>query len=244
MRIRITHDQQQQIWEEEHKKPYVLPQMDSDQMSSGVAKLTDWLAKKGEERGLRGIELGCGKGRNVIGLAKSGFEMTGIDFSVSAIKEAKRRAKKAGVANKTHFSVHDATLLWPFNSDSFDLAIDCFATTDIESEKGRKFAVSEMVRVLKPGGYLLAYMLSPDDEYHKEMIEASPAMERNAFLRPETGKFEKTFDRDEILYRYSQLQLVEEQRIEKTATFFGKQYSCNHFWMIFQKPLESNNVKY
>ena len=231
----ITHDQQRRIWEEEHKNPYVLPQMDSGQMSSGVEKLTDWLTKKGEKRRLRGIELGCGKGRNVIGLAKLGFEMTGIDFSVSAIKEARRRAEKAGIGNKAHFSVHDATLIWPFDSDSFDLAIDCFATTDIESEKGRKFAAIEMAKVLRPGGYLLAYLLSPDDEFHKETMKVSPAAERNAFLHPTTGKFEKMFDRNEILSLYSQLQLIEEQRIEKTATFFGQEYNCNHFWMIFQK---------
>lgn len=231
----ITHKKQQEIWDEEHRKPYVLPQMDSSEASSGVVQLVEWLKQKGIESGLKGIELGCGKGRNVIGLAKLGFEMTGIDFSPAAIEEAQNRAKKAGLADKVTFIVHDATEPWIFDSASFDLAIDCFATTDIESPEGRKFASEEMIRILKPDGYLLTYLLSPEGEFHKQMLVESPASERNAFLHPTTGKFEKTFDRDEIISLYKGMDLVEERRISKKATFFGKEYNCYHYWMIFQK---------
>lgn len=234
--MKITHQKQQKIWDEEHKNPYVLPQMDSDEPSSGITLFIDWLKRKGRLKPLRGIELGCGKGRNVIGLARLGLEMTGIDYSPAAIKEANRRAKTAGVEDKTKFLVHDATKTWPFSSNSFDIAIDCFATTDIESLRGRRFAAKEIARTLKPGSLLLIYLLSPQDEFHREMIKTSPARERNAFLHPTTGKFEKAFDRDEILELYSNLDLVEERRIEKVATFFGKQYNCYHHWMIFQKP--------
>lgn len=230
----ITHEKQQQIWDEEHKNPYVLLQMDSDEASGGVIQFFDWLKEKGQQPS-KGIELGCGKGRNVIGLARLGIEMTGIDFSPSAIKEAIKRAKKVGLENKTSFLVHDATTPWPFITNSFDLAVDCFATTDIETPEGRNFAADEMARILKPGGHLLAYLLSTDDEFHKEMMQISPATERNAFLHPTTGKFEKTFDRDEILVLYDNLKVVEERRIQKVAEYFGKKYNCNHHWMVFEK---------
>lgn len=174
----LTHQQQQKIWDEEHKNPYVLHQMDSDKASSGVVEFVEWLKKKKQLSGLKGIELGCGKGRNVIGLAKLGLKMTGIDFSPAAIEEAKRRSKEFNVDDSTQFVVHDATEPWPFDSNTFDLAIDCFATTDIETPKGRKFAGNEMARILKSGGYLLAYLLSPQDEFHKEMLQKSPATEK------------------------------------------------------------------
>src|SRR6185503_13228309 len=106
----------------------------------------------------------------------------------NAIKEAKKRANKSGA----QFIVADATKKWPFKANVFDFGIDCFASTDIESPKGRSFAISEMMRVLKPGGYFLAYLLSIDDEFHKNMIQKSPAKERNSFLHS-TGKFEKTY---------------------------------------------------
>lgn len=231
----LTHQQQQKIWDKEHKNPFVLHQMDSDKASNGVLKFIDWLKSKKDIFGLKGVELGCGKGRNVIGLAKLGINMTGIDFSPAAIKEAKKRAKQRNAENSTKFVIHDATTLWPFDANTFDIAIDCFATTDIETANGRTFAGKEMARVLKPGGYVLAYLLSPQDEFHKEMLQKSPSNEKNSFTHPTTGKFEKTFDREEIVELYGDLKLIEETRIEKKTIFFDKEYNCYHHWMIFKK---------
>ncbi len=233
----INHVTQKKIWEEEHEKPNVLKQMDSSFPSSGVTKFWDWLKNKKHHKKIKGIEMGCGKGRNVIWLAKQGIEMTGFDFSKNAIKEAISRAGKEKVATK--FLVHDAIKKWPFKSNSFDLGIDCFATTDIETVKGRKFAASELIRVTKPKGLILVYVLSIDDEYHKEMIRKSPSDEKNAFLNPVSGKFEKTFDRLEILNLYKKkVELIEEARVEKIESFFGKDYKCKHYWMIFEKLIK------
>lgn len=230
----FSHEDQRRIWEEEHKKPQVLLQMDSEKPSSGVQKFWTYLVEQGCGRA-RGIEMGCGKGRNVIGLAKEGVEMHGFDFSPSAIEEARSRAERAG-ASTAHFKVQDATETWDYESDSFDFGIDCFATTDIESAKGRAAAVREMYRVLKPGGLLLAYLLSTDDEFHKEMVTKQPAHERNAFHHS-TGKFERTFDQGDIDTQYGAFETVVSERVEKTAEFFGKDYACRHFWVVLRKPL-------
>lgn len=226
-----THDEQQRIWDEEHARPNVLLQMDSDKSSSGVVAFVEFLRSRGIDHA-KGLEMGCGKGRNVIGLAREGYEMTGFDFSVNAIEEARRRAAAAGVG--ALFVHADATVAWPFASNSLDFGLDCFASTDIESGSGRKFAIGEMHRVLKPSGYLLAYLLSTDDEFHKEMNVTSPAKERNAFLHP-TGKFEKTYDEEDIAEVFSLFEIIEKKRIEKTAEFHGKKYDCHHFWIVFRK---------
>ncbi len=232
----ISHQDQQNIWEKEHAEPFSLLQMDSEEGSSGVVKFLDWLKdKKIDFRSLKAIELGCGKGRNVIWLAKQGFHSTGIDFSRIAVDEAKKRATRVGVEKQTEFYYHDATTFWNFPDNSFDIVIDCFATTDIEDAKGRMFAASEMVRILKPGGYLLAYLLSPQDEYHAQTILKSPATEENAFIHPKTGKFEKTFDLEEIKEMYKGVKLIEHERVAKVATFFEKKYNCLHHWCVFQK---------
>lgn len=232
---KISHRRQQKIWDKEHKEPFVLKQMDSSEPSSGVLPFLDFLKEQKHSLvGLKGIEMGCGKGRNVNLLSSQQIEMVGFDFSPAAIKEAKKRAKKLGVLPK--LMVLDATSKWSFEANTFDFAIDCFATTDIESKKGRKFAVSEMKRVVKPGGYILTYVMSEESEYHREMILESPASEQNAFLHPLTGKFEKAFDRKELLDLYSGLIVIEEKRISKTEQFFGKEYACRNHWIVFQKP--------
>jgi SAM-dependent methyltransferase len=228
-----THTEQQQIWDEEHRHPNVLPQMDSDKVSSGVLKFHDFLSSVNVRAG-RGIEMGCGKGRNVIWLAQQGYEMTGLDFSPHAIDVARVRAESAGVA--ATFLVHDATTPWPFESDAFGFAVDCFGSTDIVDTEGRAFAIRELYRTLRPGAYLLAYLLSTEDEYHKEMIKISPAGERNAFLH-ETGKFEKTYDDADITHFYGQFDVVKKERIEKTDTFKGQEYANMHYWLVFRKPV-------
>jgi SAM-dependent methyltransferase len=228
----FNHEDQQRIWDEEHKNPNVLLQMDSEDASSGVVKFWDFLKSKNLESS-KGIEMGCGKGRNVIWLAEKGIEMFGFDFSSAAIEEANRRKKKIA-ATSSHFKVQDATKPWDYESDYFDFAIDCFASTDIESEEGRMHAMSELYRVLKPGGYMLAYLLSTDDEFHKEMIIKNPATEKNAFHHS-TGKYERTFDQTDIDNQYKDFKLIHSERIEKTAQFFGKDYACRHFWLVLQK---------
>jgi len=65
------------------------------------------------------LDLGCGTGRHAIELAKRGYEVIGVDLSVSQLKRAKEKAEKAGV--KVDFFQKDARQL-DFNQE-FDLVI-------------------------------------------------------------------------------------------------------------------------
>jgi len=229
---RMRHEDQKELWEQEHRTPTALKQMDSSDASNSVQKFWQFLVD-GEFPHASGIEMGCGKGRNLIWLAERGVSMSGFDFSDVAITEAKRRAAKVEGAS---FQVADATVRWPFDKDYFDFGIDCFASTDIESPEGRAFAIAEMRRVLKPGGLLMTYVSSTDDEYHKQMIQKFPSGERNTFLQP-TGKFEKVYDEEELAHLFTDWEIVRKERIAKTTDFFGKGYDCNHFWLVLKKPV-------
>lgn len=232
---KISHSEQQKIWDDEHKKPHVLLQMDAEDPSGGIVKFFNFLKEKNLSN-LIGIEMGCGKGRNVIYLTaqKENKKVYGFDFSPAAVQIAKERAEKAGVSRKAEFAVGDATIGWPYKNGSMDFVIDNFASTDIESPEGRMNAIKEIYRILKPGGYFFVYALSPEDEFHKEMIEKSPAEEKNAFYHT-TGKFEKTFSKEELEKLYKDFKVVEWERVNKTTQFFGKDYKCYHHRMIFQK---------
>jgi ribosomal protein S18 acetylase RimI-like enzyme/SAM-dependent methyltransferase len=232
----ITHQQQKDKWEEEHKAPNVLPQMDAGDASGGVVKFLQWMmtnGKKPEE--LAGLEMCCGKGRNVIWLAKQGVNMIGIDFSAVAINEAQSRAKDTGVGTLAHFAVQDTTLPYPIKPASLDFAFDCFGSTDIESVDGREAARNNVIATLKPGGYLMLYLLSSDDEFQKEMIADSPGPDEGSFINPINGKYEKSFSEEEIKGLYKELKLCTLERIPKKVTFFGKEYNCNYIWAVFQK---------
>lgn len=224
---------QQTYWDNEHQKPSEIIQPDQIDPSNGVVLFYE-LLKSHNIPVESGIEMCCGKGRNVLGLARLGISMSGFDYSAFAIEEAKRRAKTLGILN-IDFKKHDATVRWPYEDDSFTFGLDCFATADLEDPKSRRFAAREMARVLNPGGYLNVYTLSSEDEWSRAGLKHSPLPERNTYSTPE-GKFEKCWDRDELLKMYKGLVLVKEKRISKIPKYNGQAYPAKHHWMVFQKP--------
>lgn len=230
----VTHQEQQKIWEEEHKRPFVLPPMDSAEASGIVVNFFLWLKQHQQFDIFKGIEMGCGKGRNVIFLAKNGIQMTGFDFTESAIVEAKNRSQRQKLQHKTKFLVHDATIKWPFKNEIFDFAVDNFASTDIESLEGRKFARDEMTRVVKTGGYISVAALSDEDKLAKKNLLEN-LQEPHAYQYKQGGKFEKAFSEAEIEDFYKSLKLILKEKVKKTANFFGKDYPCLHWWIIYQK---------
>lgn len=101
------------------------------------------------------LEIGCGAGRTLVPLAKMGFKVIGLDFSPEMLKRAGNKVKKfkleGGVklveANAVKIPLPDKSVDYvfiPFNS------LDCvFPVTE------RNKAITEISRVLKPGGLLL-----------------------------------------------------------------------------------------
>lgn len=237
--MKDLNQEQQKIWESEHGTPHVLLQMDQSTASSGVQDFYNWLQETQSPKSnseLTGLEMGCGKGRNCIWLAKQGYTLHGFDFSQNAIYEAQNRAKNSKLnSTAIEFKVQDATITWDYPDNYFDFAIDCFALTDIATEEGRLFAIKEFHRVLKPGGHLLVYTLSTEDEFHQEMIQKHPDTQKNSFRHPSNQKFEKVFDLQELSELYQDFKLIQQKRIAKPATFFEKTYNCNHHWLILQK---------
>lgn len=234
--MKVTHNEQKQRWNKEHESPFALKQMDAKKGSGGLISFLEFLKKEGRVNQV-GLEMCCGKGRNIIWLTLQNEieKMFGFDFSEVAIKEAENRVLAEKLQGKTNFQVMDATEAWNYESNFFDFGIDCFGSTDIEDSAKRQFAADEMYRVIKPGGYFLVYVMSDEDEYHKSIRAESPADEVGAFVHPDTGKFEKVFTESELDQMYSKYKLIESRRVEKNAEFFGKLYYCRHHWRIYQK---------
>ena len=59
--------------------------------------LDEWM-KSGIIHGGEALDLGCGNGRNAILLARSGFQVEGVDFSLAAIEWSRQRALEAEVS--------------------------------------------------------------------------------------------------------------------------------------------------
>ena len=94
------------------------------------------------------LEIGCGIGIDTLQLAKLGFrEVMAVDLTRTAIEIAEERAAREGAGN-VRFGLGDAENL-AFEEGSFD-AVYSFGVIHHTPDMAR--AVSEIHRVLKPGG--------------------------------------------------------------------------------------------
>ncbi len=95
------------------------------------------------------LDVGCGYGRAAVALGpKSGRSVFGIDSSIKML----RRAQRQGTA---FLSCAAAAEFLPFADGTFDAALLIGVLSSITTPHGRRSAVTETRRVLRPGGLLL-----------------------------------------------------------------------------------------
>lgn len=98
----------------------------------------------------RVLDVGCGPGNTACFIAENyGSRVHGIDISEVMIAKAEERARRQGLMDKVEFRVADAFHL-PFEDGLFDVAIVESVLTLLPGDK--KQALTEMVRVVRPGG--------------------------------------------------------------------------------------------
>jgi SAM-dependent methyltransferase len=102
----------------------------------------------GDIRGKTVVDLGCGKGENLIPLAERGAKVIGIDLSPDLIQLAKKRIEIAAAAATVRIGSAYET---GFESESVDV-IFCVALIH-HLEVGRVH--DEMWRILKKGGFVV-----------------------------------------------------------------------------------------
>jgi ubiquinone/menaquinone biosynthesis C-methylase UbiE len=100
--------------------------------------------------GGRALDVGCGEGRFCRILRREGFDPVGLDPTAELLDAARAQ-------DPDSLYVEGLGEALDFPDNSFDLVVSCLSLIDIEPA-GQ--AIAEMVRVLKPGGTLLAANLT------------------------------------------------------------------------------------
>lgn len=203
--------------------------------ASGVLLFTEYLKELSIPLNGKAVDIGSGKGRNSVHLAKFGFEVYALEYIQPAIEAAKQLATSNGVLEKIHFYLAEVDRSWNFEDNYFDIAIDSFSSIDIETRDGREKCRDEMYRTLKSGGLALVTVCSADDEWESELITNYPGPEPNSTLWPQNGKFQKDYDEQELRDFYNKFEIVELQKISKPAFKLGRDGTATNFWLILQK---------
>lgn len=119
------------------------------------ARLLTGLNLRGDERVL---DLGCGRGAVLLAAAKLlprgravGVDIWRADQTGNSMQSTLANAEVEGVADRVELHTRDMTDL-EFPGESVDLVVSSLAIHNLPGNTARRAAITEAVRVLKPGG--------------------------------------------------------------------------------------------
>jgi SAM-dependent methyltransferase len=134
----------------------------------GGPDLDALLALAGDVSGARALDVGTGVGATALALAARGARVAALDLTPAMLEKVREQAAERGI-DGIETQLGDAAAL-PFPDAHFDLV----ACRVCAHHFGRpREAVSEMARVLRPGGQLLLIdSISPEDPAQDTFLNA------------------------------------------------------------------------
>ncbi len=185
------------FWNTQYKRPTHLAL--SDLPAEDFVKFTRWL-ERGHGRKFMNVttlalDLGCGNGRNLIYLAKE-YAMRGIGYDTS--ETAIRQGEEAAIGLPIKFEVHSIAKPLPLPDSSITLALDMMSS-HVLLRTEREALRAEILRVLKPGGWLFfKSFLLDEDRNAARMLENYPGPEEGMYMHPEIGVAEYVWTEEKI----------------------------------------------
>jgi SAM-dependent methyltransferase len=153
--------------------------------------------------GKRVLDVGCGGGKYLVFLADRRYQVTGIDFSPSALELTRWQVNRLAV--EAELVEHDFTEFpYPFPAASFDVVLGVDAIHHLLPEKFR-LAVAEIHRLLKPGGLFIGTFISTlHHSYGDGQALGEKSFERDGIVHT----FQDLDDVKLLLQRYELIELV------------------------------------
>lgn len=185
------------FWNKEYKKGENFSL--STNPSEDLIKFTRWLEREYNRKFLNQtasiLDLGCGNGRNLIYLSQT-FDARGIGFDIS--NEGILLARKASENMPLKYETCSITEPIPLPDKSQTIVLDMMTSHFLNNEERAKL-ISEIARVLKPGGWLFFKTFLKDEDAHaKRLLRENPAEETGSYIHPKIGVAEHVFTEKEI----------------------------------------------
>jgi SAM-dependent methyltransferase len=137
-------------------------------------QILDELVLKGDETVL---DMGCGRGAVLLATAKRlpegkavGVDLWQADQTDNSASATLANAEVEGVKDRIELHTADMTAL-PFDDNSFDAIVSSLAIHNVPGHDGRRQALKEAMRVLRPGGRLAIADLW-ETEQHADHLRA------------------------------------------------------------------------
>ncbi|AZQ36269.1 class I SAM-dependent methyltransferase [Streptomyces cyaneochromogenes] len=114
----------------------------------------------------RVVELGAGHGRDALYFAREGFIIQATDFSATGLDQLRVAARQQGVAGRVTTAVHDVRDPLPLSDASVDAVFAHMLLCMALSTKEIRALVSEVCRVLRPGGAFVYTVRHTGDSHY------------------------------------------------------------------------------
>jgi SAM-dependent methyltransferase len=122
--------------------------------------LFDQLLRGRIHPGMRIVDAGCGGGRNLVYLLREGYEVFAADADPAAVRHVQRLAASLAPQLPAQNIVVAPVEQMPFADASADVMISSAVLHFARDDRQFNAMVSEMWRILKPGGLLWARLAS------------------------------------------------------------------------------------
>jgi len=155
------------LWETEYSKGGI-PSSVRQKPSGAVERLVKSLGLE-KMSNLKGVDIGCGTGRNAIYLSELGCNMLAIDFISSAVESLQMRKQRLGITNLATQIVH-LTKNWSLPSSDYNLFIDTYCFFHIIKLADRLHYKSELIKHAASNSIFLLTLASTEDGYYKQHI--------------------------------------------------------------------------
>lgn len=99
------------------------------------------------------LEVGCGTGRMLLDARKRGYRVAGLDASPDMLEILRSKAQDQYPDLDLHLG--EAAVL-PFDDETFDLVYAIRVLSPVKSREYALRVIDEMLRITRPGGYVLA----------------------------------------------------------------------------------------
>lgn len=185
------------------------------------------------------LDLGCGRGRNSLFMARQGADVTAMDFVPDAIDALEHSADKESLSAKIRPVLYDVTEPWPIPDASMDVVIDAFCFKHITPFAARQHYKSELLRVLRVRGhYLISFASIGDGYYGQYVVEKREwdGEEEHLVADPGNGIESILFTRRHVLKFFEpELCLYAELHNTKPSDMHGESYSRDTYALMLQR---------
>ena len=173
------------------------------------------------------LDLGCGLGRHSILFSRYGFQVSAIDTSEDAVESLRKYSEENRMDIRCKVGdMHDL----PYEDSCFD-CIFAFLSISHTDSKGIKKVISEMGRVLVPGGAMFFTLCSKDTWSFTDADY--PKVDENTIVKTEgaeKGIPHYYVDKDDITRLMKDFQLIRVRHVDD-CFFQGQWRNSRHYFI-------------